>query len=126
MLFSSYSRELAGLIISACTSFGAVSAWANQIHEVEISHHAYHPEVLTIQPGDSVVWKNLDRASHSVTERHEDLFDSGLFRRNEEFTLKFDTEGHFDYFCTLHPRMTGRVIVQSAIPEANGGISDVR
>ena len=76
----------------------------------------YIPSVITIQSGDQVTWVNEDSAFHSVTSGFYDapseLFDSGHLDPLEPYTLDFDETGTFDYFCTLHPWMKGKVIVE--------------
>lgn len=77
----------------------------------------YIPSEITVKPGDSVTWQNQDVAFHSVTSGSYDapteLFDSGHLDPDESYTLTFDEIGVQDYFCTLHPWMKGKVIVEN-------------
>jgi len=76
----------------------------------------YIPSKISIIQGESVTWLNEDAAFHSVTsgtyENPNGIFDSGYLDPNESFTVKFEESGTFDYFCTLHPWMKGKVIVE--------------
>jgi plastocyanin len=76
----------------------------------------YIPSKISIRQGESVTWLNEDAAFHSVTsgtyENPNGLFDSEHLDPNESFTVKFDESGTFDYFCTLHPWMKGKVVVE--------------
>ena len=76
----------------------------------------YIPSKISIRQGESVTWLNEDAAFHSVTsgtyENPNGMFDSGYLDPNESFTVKFEESGTFDYFCTLHPWMKGKVIVE--------------
>ena len=76
----------------------------------------YIPSKISIRQGESVTWLNEDAAFHSVTsgtyENPNGMFDSGHLDPNESFTVKFEESGTFDYFCTLHPWMKGKVIVE--------------
>jgi plastocyanin len=76
----------------------------------------YIPSKISIIQGESVTWLNEDAAFHSVTsgtfENPTGLFDSGHLDPNESFIVKFEESGTFDYFCTLHPWMKGKVIVE--------------
>jgi len=76
----------------------------------------YIPSVITIESGKQVTWVNEDSAFHSVTsgfyEEPTELFDSGHLDPFESYTLDFDENGTYDYFCTLHPWMKGQVIVE--------------
>ena len=83
----------------------------------EETNSCYIPPEIFINPGDSVTWQNQDVAFHSVTSGSYDepteLFDSGHLDPDEPFTLTFDEIGMYDYFCTLHPWMKGKIIVES-------------
>ena len=76
----------------------------------------YIPSMITISAGESVTWVNEDSAFHSVTsgfyDEPIDLFDSGYLDPFDSYTLTFDESGTFDYFCTLHPWMEGKVVVR--------------
>ena len=76
----------------------------------------YIPSKISIRQRESVTWLNEDAAFHSVTsgtyENPNGMFDSGHLDPNESFSVKFEESGTFDYFCTLHPWMKGKVIVE--------------
>lgn len=82
----------------------------------EQTNSCYIPTVITIQKGQQVTWLNDDVAFHSVTSGFYDqpsaLFDSGHLDPGQKFSVSFDQEGVYDYFCTLHPWMAGKVIVE--------------
>ena len=76
----------------------------------------YIPSKIIAKQGQTITWKNEDVAFHSVTSGIYDepttLFDSGHLDPEEKFSYTFDEKGAFDYFCTLHPWMAGKVTVQ--------------
>ncbi len=82
----------------------------------EETDRCYIPSVVSISAGESVTWVNEDSAFHSVTsgfyDAPIDLFDSGHMDPFDSYTLTFDESGNYDYFCTLHPWMQGKVIVE--------------
>ncbi|RMW39095.1 MAG: hypothetical protein EA447_01845 [Nitrosopumilus sp.] len=82
----------------------------------EETDRCYIPSVITVSAGESVTWVNEDSAFHSVTsgfyDTPIDLFDSGHLDPFDSYTLTFDESGTYDYFCTLHPWMEGKVIVE--------------
>jgi len=82
----------------------------------EESNLCYIPSLVEINAGESVTWQNQDVAFHSVTsgtyENPDGLFDSGHLDPYQSFTLTFDNTGEYDYFCTLHPWMNGKVQVK--------------
>jgi len=82
----------------------------------EETNSCYLPSIITINQGQQVTWSNEDVAFHTVTsglyDEPSDLFDSGHLDPEQKFSVSFDEQGTFDYFCTLHPWMAGKVIVE--------------
>jgi len=82
----------------------------------EETKECYLPYSITIFVGDVVQWDNPDSAAHTVTsgnvsDGHDGVFDSGLFMSGSTFEFTFDEARTYDYFCMVHPWMTGQVIV---------------
>ncbi|MDH3394929.1 MAG: PEFG-CTERM sorting domain-containing protein [Nitrosopumilus sp.] len=82
----------------------------------EGTNECFLPYMVTIHPGDEVVWSNDDTAAHTVTSGTTDagadgVFDSSLFMAGATFSHTFDTLGEYDYFCMVHPWMLGKVFV---------------
>jgi len=71
----------------------------------------YVPSEITVPTGTTITWTNDDNTIHTVTEQ-EGLFDSGIMSPRSIWKYTFDTTGEFDYYCSLHPFMTGIVIVK--------------
>ena len=78
---------------------------------------------IHVLPGDTVKWSNADTEFHTVTsgfspdlggEGPDGIFDSKLFSVGESWSYRFTDEGTYPYFCTIHPWMTGFVVVKSA------------
>ena len=82
----------------------------------EETDSCYIPSIITVKQGQTATWKNEDVAFHSVTSgfygEPSTLFDSGYLDPEQKFSVTFDEQGTFDYFCTLHPWMAGKVIVR--------------
>lgn len=76
--------------------------------DVVIPDRLFSPSEVTVRTGGTVTWTNTD-GSHTVTDRAGG-FDSGIFDSGT-FAQTFGTSGTYDYLCTLHPEMTGRVLV---------------
>ena len=73
----------------------------------------YLPSSISVSLSETVTWTNKDDTEHTVTSRSNDIFNSGLFGTNQSFSHQFTINGAFDYFCQLHPWMTGTVIAGS-------------
>ncbi len=78
---------------------------------VDINNLSFASSVLKIKKGTKVTWVNKARVFHSVTE-NSNLFDSGLLVFNASWSYTFNESGTFDYYCTTHPSMTAKVIVE--------------
>jgi plastocyanin len=78
---------------------------------VTIKGFAFEPATVTIKAGESVTWTNQDSANHTVVADKGE-FTSGDLANGATFTFKFDTAGTYAYKCSIHPSMTGTVIVQ--------------
>ena len=104
--------------IAAATPICAVAGESGhqavaKIATITIDHHAFAPATLTIAAGTTVTWKNSDDSPHTVREK-EKVFGSGPLDTGDSFSYTFATPGEFPYFCSLHPFMTGRVVVEPA------------
>ena len=80
----------------------------------------YTPSNLTIQGNTTVTWTNNDTVLHTVTSGKPEsgpsrVFDSSLIEPNNQFNYTFSGEGQFEYYCTLHPFMTGMITVTKEI-----------
>ena len=82
------------------------------ITEVDISGFAFVPATITIPAGTTVTWLNKDSAAHTVSSRG-DMFDSGRMPKGATFGYTFDQSGTFEYYCTIHPAMIGKIIMGS-------------
>ena len=69
--------------------------------------------MLTIAVGDTVTWTNRDTVVHTATSVNG-AFDSGDLDVGESYSLTFTAPGTYDYLCTPHPSMTGRIVVVAA------------
>jgi len=78
--------------------------------EVTIEGFAYKPAALNILVGTTVTWYNKDSVTHTVTARDKS-FDSGSLSLNDTFSYTFEQSGTFEYYCTIHPYMEGKVVV---------------
>jgi plastocyanin len=81
------------------------------------TNECFIPAEVTVSVGDTVTWSNDDSAAHTVTsgtptDGPDGTFDSSLFMAGTTFSYTFDTAGEYNYFCMVHPWMTGKVNVE--------------
>jgi len=79
--------------------------------EVKIDNFSFGPATLTVPVGTSVTWTNRDDIPHTVVST-EGAFKSKVLDTDEKFAYTFSKAGTYPYFCSIHPKMTGKVIVQ--------------
>ena len=78
---------------------------------------SFDPNPIEINAGDSITWTNDDNEIHTVTSGSDEgpsigtEFDSGTLAPGQSFTHQFDKPGTYEYFCSFHDSMTGKVIV---------------
>jgi plastocyanin len=82
-------------------------------NQVVIDNFAFRPAELTISRGSKVTWRNRDDVPHTATSTTKPrAFDSHSLDTDEQFSHTFATSGTYEYFCALHPHMTGKIIVK--------------
>jgi amicyanin len=107
----------------------AIAPARGATHAVAIAEFAFSPATLTITAGDTVTWTNEDAIAHTATSINGG-FDSGDLEQGESYAVTFTTPGTYDYLCTPHPSMTGRIVVvassaPAATPAPSGGLPNV-
>jgi plastocyanin len=104
----------AGLVAVSLLLFnaGRVEAAPNVV-TVEIRNFEFQPAAVTVHPGDTVEWKNEDNVPHTATaETPKPGFDSGTIQPGETWRYEAREKGTYNYICTIHPYMKGKLIVQ--------------
>jgi plastocyanin len=98
---------LASCALSEHTSDGPTT----RTHTVIMEGMAFSPEVITVTAGDSIVWINKDLVPHTATSSVARL-DSKIVEANKSWHYKAERTGDFDYFCSLHPTMSAKLLVR--------------
>ncbi len=79
--------------------------------EVKIDNFVFGPHTLTVSVGATVTWTNKDDIPHT-TASTDGVFKSSVMDTDEKFSYTFAKAGTYSYYCTIHPKMTGKVVVQ--------------
>jgi plastocyanin len=87
----------------------SVTSTASQ-NSVAIQNYAFNPSTLTIQKGANVTWKNYDSVQHTVTS-DSGAFSSPRLSTGDTYAHQFNNTGSFSYHCSIHPYMTGTIVV---------------
>jgi plastocyanin len=78
---------------------------------VKIDNFSFGPQEITVAAGTKVTWTNRDDIPHTVVST-SDLFKSKALDTDDQFSFTFNKPGTYEYFCSIHPKMTGRVVVK--------------
>jgi len=79
--------------------------------EVSIDNFSFTPPVVTVKPGTQITWINRDDIPHTVVS-NENVFKSKALDTDDKFSFTLSKPGTYSYFCSLHPRMTAKVVVE--------------
>jgi plastocyanin len=79
--------------------------------EVKVDNFSFGPATLTVPSGTTVTWTNRDDIPHTVVS-DDKVFKSKVLDTDEKFSYTFTKPGTYGYFCSIHPKMTGKVVVQ--------------
>jgi plastocyanin len=79
--------------------------------EVKIDNFVFGPQTITVSVGSTVTWTNKDDIPHTSVST-DGVFKSKVLDTDEQFSYTFTKPGTYPYYCTIHPKMTGKVVVQ--------------
>lgn len=105
------ARSASALLIAVAVAAASPVQAANIT--VQIDNFTFNPKSIRVKAGDTVTWTNADDIPHTVTSKTS-AFRSKAMDTNDKFAFKFTTPGTFDYFCSLHPNMTGSIVVEAS------------
>jgi len=80
---------------------------------VKIDNFTFTPQRVTVKAGTTVIWTNQDDIPHVVASSTK-AFKSKTLDTDDKFSFTFTTAGTYEYFCSLHPHMTGTIVVEAA------------
>jgi plastocyanin len=79
--------------------------------DVKVDNFTFGPGTLTVPVGTTVTWTNRDDIPHTVVST-EGAFKSKVLDTDEKYAFTFGKTGSYSYFCSIHPKMTGKIVVQ--------------
>jgi len=88
---------------------GGVSANGNKI---EIKDFAFNPQTITVKSGEKITWINRDEEPHTIVSVEKQFKKSSALDTDQEFTITAAAPGTYTYFCSVHPKMTGTIVVE--------------
>ena len=88
-----------------------ITAAGPEAQHIVVDNFRFTPGAATVPVGTTVVWTNRDDVPHNVIST-EKKFASPVLDTDEQFSHTFDAKGTYNYYCSIHPKMTGRVVVE--------------
>lgn len=107
-------KSLTNLVVAgAAATFlvAATLAWAEDA-AIKIGNFTFGPQELKVKAGTTVTWTNEDDIPHTVVSPNN--FRSKPLDSEDKYSFTFTTPGTYKYFCSLHPHMTGTIVVETA------------
>ena len=104
------------IILNLC-----VAAWGDDASSVsagdrkntiEIKDFAFNPPTLTVKSGEKITWINRDEEPHTIVSVEKQFKKSSALDTDQSFTITSSTPGTYTYFCSVHPKMTGTIVVE--------------
>jgi plastocyanin len=102
---------LLAMFAAAARVGGAAAQEVAATAEVKIDNFSFGPTALTVPVGTTVTWTNRDDIPHTVVST-AGVFKSKALDTDDKFSFVFTKAGSYPYFCSIHPKMTGTVVVQ--------------
>src|ERR1700740_1146441 len=104
---------VAGTVALSLLNLSASAQQKAETTEVKIDNFSFGPATLTVPVGTTVTWINRDDIPHTVVSTDDPQgFKSKVLDTDEKFSFTFTKAGTYPYFCSVHPKMTAKVIVQ--------------
>ena len=80
-------------------------------NKIEIKDFAFNPQAITVKSGEKITWINRDEEPHTVVSVQKQFKKSTALDTDQEFTITAGAPGTYTYFCSVHPKMTGTIVV---------------
>jgi plastocyanin len=81
-------------------------------NRIEIKDFAFNPKTITVKSGEKITWINRDEEPHTIVSVEKQFKKSSALDTDQEFTITAGAPGTYTYFCSVHPKMTGTIVVE--------------
>lgn len=82
-----------------------------QASEIKVDNFTFSPEVVTVPLNSTITWTNKDDVPHVIAST-DGVFRSKGLDTDDRYSFKFTRAGTYTYYCSIHPKMTGKIVVQ--------------
>ena len=109
IIASSVLGAVVGSVLAAGVLFARAEGTANT---VSIDNFSFTPAAVTVKAGTTVTWINKDDIPHAIGSANNAFPRSKALDTDDSYSFTFATPGTYQYFCTLHPKMVGSIVVE--------------
>ena len=81
-------------------------------NRIEIKDFAFNPQTITVKSGQKITWVNRDEEPHTIVSVEKQFKKSSALDTDQEFTITAGAPGTYTYYCSVHPKMTGTIVIQ--------------
>jgi plastocyanin len=119
MMRSAIAAALLGAVVGTGLAGGVLMARAQSPAQVaatavSIDNFTFSPQKLTVKAGTTVTWTNKDDIPHGIAATNNAFARSNALDTDNSYSFTFTTPGSYQYFCYIHPHMTGTIVVEAA------------
>jgi plastocyanin len=112
ILFAISSLSLSSLTFGQAEK--EASADNTKTNQIVIKDFHFNPETLTVKSGQKVTWINRDEEPHTVVSVEKQFKKSSALDTDQEFSITAGVPGTYTYYCSVHPKMTGTIVVKKS------------
>jgi plastocyanin len=116
MMRNAIAAAVLGAVVGSGLAGGVLVARAQTTTStaVSIDNFTFSPQQLTVKAGTTVTWTNKDDIPHGIAATGNTFKRSAAMDTDDNYSFTFTTPGTYQYFCYIHPHMTGMIVVEAA------------
>jgi len=99
------------LVLGRANEMNTASS-ATKENKIEIKDFVFNPQTITVKSGEKITWINHDEEPHTIVSVEKQFKKSPALDTDEQFSVTTSVPGTYTYFCSVHPKMTGTIVVQ--------------
>lgn len=106
------NRRAVLLTILVVVNFCLAGFGNEATNKIEIKDFMFNPPTITVKSGETITWINRDEEPHTVVSVGKKFQKSPALDTDQQFTITAGAPGTYEYFCSVHPKMTGTIVVE--------------
>jgi plastocyanin len=115
MMKSLLAAAVLGAVVGSSLAGGVlVARAASPAAAISIDNFTFTPQTVTVKAGTMVTWTNKDDIPHGIAATNNAFARSKALDTDDSYSFTFTTPGTYQYFCYVHPHMTGTIVVEAA------------